>query len=74
MQKEIKKDSTEFKFMTDYFKFIQKFYTPEDKDEYWSSLLEEGNKLHDKYKGCKLAEEHILFFLNWKEREGVKKG
>ena len=45
------KGSREFAFFADFWKMVQKYYLPEDTDEYWDNLIAEAAQLKKKYDG-----------------------
>lgn len=49
-----KKGSKEFEWFTDFWKIVQKFWTPElDNHDYWESLIDFCGTFCDKYKSDK---------------------
>ena len=47
---ELQKDSEEFEIHQVCWKYYKKYYTPQDTDEYWESVIEEGNEIIKRYK------------------------
>ena len=43
------KGSKEFCFFTEFWMLVQKYYIPEDTEEYWQSLDDNANELAEKY-------------------------
>ena len=39
----------EQRFFTEFWNFRKKYYIPEDDDDFWNSLINEGDALADKY-------------------------
>ena len=63
MQKPLGKDSLEYQFMAEYWKFIQEWWHVEDTDEWWNAYYEARNALSKKYIHISdFADEHILAF------------
>lgn len=71
-----KKDSEEFKIVNEFLLILQRYYLPEEKDEYWESLLKELNDYYKKY-DTKLARGLAKFAMNYldeKYREAKENG
>lgn len=49
--KRFERNSEEFYFFGDYWNLAQKYFIPEDGEEYWQDLIDDCSKLADKYKG-----------------------
>lgn len=49
--KKFEKGSEEFLFFMEFWQMVQKYYIPEDSDEYWDDLLSQAAKLTKKYQG-----------------------
>lgn len=62
------KDSIEYKFMADFYKFCKKYYEVKNTDEYWKELTEESIKLSRKYGDTEFVSNLILGFINYAER------
>jgi len=48
--KRFSKDSREFQFFGEFWKLAQKYYVPEESDEYWDNLIKDCSSLCNKYK------------------------
>lgn len=68
MKKELGKGSVEWRFMADYWKYVQEWYEPEDNAQWWENFREASNKLADKYDGNEFAVSHVLNFCMLQER------
>lgn len=70
MQKALDKNSIEYKFMRDYWGFIQEWFAPDgDLNKWWSDFHAAANKFSEDYAGCKFAQEHILCFCLYQEKK-----
>ena len=49
-EKKFSKGSEEWQMFMDYWALCQKYWEPEDNDEYWDSLITETDVFYDKYK------------------------
>ncbi len=67
--KKFSKDSKEFQFFGEFWKLAQKYYVPEESDEYWDNLIKDCSSLCNKYKdtfflhmvsGLQIALEEVL--------------
>ncbi|MCI9201470.1 MAG: hypothetical protein HFI03_13970 [Lachnospiraceae bacterium] len=58
------KGSCEWYMFQDYWKLCQKFWFPEDNNEYWDEVIKETNDFYKKYKEIELAENIALAFIN----------
>ena len=70
------KGSQEFQFFAEFWGMVQKYYIPEDKDEYWESLDKDANDLANKYDD-KLFDSLIISFVTEmakKLEEGKRNG
>lgn len=70
--KKFEKGSTEFNFFGDFYRFAQKYYFPDDSDEYWDAVLKDASELNRRYPGnfCK----HIVQgFLDYAEAENKER-
>lgn len=65
--KRFEKGSEEWDLFQDYWKLCQRFWVPEEKDDYWASLLKALDDFQDKYKNEPLAQELALAL--WKSSE-----
>lgn len=48
-KKKFEKGSREFKFFADFWQFVQDHYIVDDSDDYWDSILDNGDQLMRKY-------------------------
>lgn len=68
------KGTSERAMFNDYWELCQKFYEPEDKDEYWQELVDAIDEFDRKYqRNCSLAIyicSAYVTFLEEKFREG----
>lgn len=62
MRKQLIKQDAEWQMFADYYKIYQDFYTPEDSDEYWKSLVAEADKFYKKY-NTQYAKSIILAYV-----------
>ena len=70
------KGSKEFCFFREFWDLIQKYYIPENTDEYWQSLDEDANDLANKYDD-KFFDSLIISFVTEmakKLEEGKRNG
>ena len=49
MEKKFNKDSWQWKFFQEYWKFVQKYYIPEATDEWWEDVIAKADELYKKY-------------------------
>ena len=49
MKKEIERDSEEWKIFNRIWKFYQDYAIPENKDDYWESIVKEISKIEKEY-------------------------
>lgn len=54
--KKLEKGSDEWQFFQDFWKFRQKYYDPEDKDEWFNELINEATLLSKKYENTEFGE------------------
>ena len=67
--KQFDRDSEEFKFFAEYYKFVQKYYIPENTDPYWDDMLAEANLMYQKYH-IDYCREIIMATIGFLERKG----
>ena len=67
------KGTKEWEMFSDYYQLIQKYYIPENKDDYWDNVVEEMDGFCEKYKQVPLARKIAMAFLKTMEEE-LKKG
>jgi len=49
--KKFEKDSEEFQFFKEFYKFVQDYYIPENTEEYWDGFVDESKRISEKYRG-----------------------
>ena len=54
----------EQKFFTELWNLRKKYYTPEDNDDYWSSMVNEFTELRDKYDKISISYKMILIVMD----------
>ena len=54
----------EQKFFTEFWNLRKKYYTPEDNDDYWSSMVNEFTELRDKYDKISISYKMILIVMD----------
>ena len=54
----------EQKFFTDLWNLRKKYYTPEDSDDYWSSMINEFTELRVKYEKVSISYKMILLIID----------
>lgn len=55
-------------WMNDFWAYQKKFYEVKNTDKYWSSLVDEGNKLIDRYPNY-FATSAVMGFIGWRENQ-----
>lgn len=58
------KDSHEWHMFQDYWKLCQKFWVPENNDEYWKAIVRETDDFYEKYKDITLSKKIALAFVD----------
>lgn len=66
------KGSKEWNMFRDYWNLCQKFWIPEDSEEYWNLVLKESIEFKKKYESLPLANEIRLVLLEHLFREAKK--
>ena len=51
-------------FFTDLWNLRKKYYTPEDNDDYWSSMVNEFTELRVKYEKVSISYKMILLIID----------
>ena len=73
MKSEFGKDSTERQMFVDFWNLSQRYWIPEDSDEYWSNLLYDVEEFANKYKDtCRLGmyiATDLICFLEEKNKK-----
>lgn len=59
--KRFEKGTTEFQWFGDFWSMVQQYWIPEDKDEYWESLIAAISEFSNKYK----QEPEIVLFTTY---------
>ena len=54
----------EQKFFTELWNLRKKYYTPEDNDDYWSSMINEFTELRVKYEKVSISYKMILLIID----------
>ena len=54
----------EQKFFTELWNLRKKYYTPEDNDDYWSSMVNEFTELRVKYEKVSISYKMILIVMD----------
>lgn len=63
------KGSKEWLMFQDYWKLCQKFWVPEDNDEYWEMVKDTTDDFYEKYKDIALAREIAGAFVKVMEKQ-----
>ena len=66
------KGSKEWNMFRDYWNLCQKFWIPEDSEDYWNLVLKESIEFKKKYESLPLANEIRLVLLEHLFREAKK--
>lgn len=66
------KNADGWKMLQDYYILVQKYYIPEDTDEYWESVIAEMDKFAKKYSSVPLARKITMAFIQTLEEESKK--
>lgn len=73
--KKFQKGFEEWLMFMDYWQLCQRFWEPEEQDEYWDDVAKETNLFYEKYNHVGLAEHITLALLDYLEersRNGKK--
>jgi hypothetical protein len=70
--KKFDKNSDEFKFFGEFWKWTQEHYIPEDSDEYWEELLASAAVICNKYKDHKLFPKLMITVLDYLGEENKR--
>ena len=65
-EKKFSKGSEEWQMFMDYWELCQKYWEPEDNDEYWESLINAGDAFCKKY-DSQYARDLVLAFMASRE-------
>ena len=52
MKSKLNKGTNEFSFFSDFYNYLSEFYIPDNTEEYYEGLMQEADKLLDKYSKC----------------------
>lgn len=64
MKQEFKKGSLERAFFSEFYELCEKYWVPEDSDDYWRSMIRDTEALNEKYKELQpLSKEIIVGFV-----------
>jgi hypothetical protein len=64
MEQEFKKGSLERAFFSEFYELCEKYWVPEDSDDYWRSMIRDTEALNEKYKELQpLSKEIIVGFV-----------
>ena len=64
MEQEFKKGSLERAFFSEFYELCEKYWVPEDSDDYWKSMIRDTESLNEKYKELQpLSKEIIVGFV-----------
>ena len=70
--KRFDKNSEEFKFFGEFWKWTQKHYIPEDSDEWWEEALASSAVICNKYKDRKLFPKLMITVLDYLGEENER--
>jgi len=65
--KKHEKNSSEWKMIYELWIFFQKYWTPEDNDQYWEQLIDEADNFCKKFWNVPLSRFLVMAFLNYVE-------
>ena len=64
MEQEFKKGSLERAFFSEFYELCEKYWVPENSDDYWRSMSRDTEALNEKYKELQpLSKEIIVGFV-----------
>lgn len=64
MEQEFKKGSLERAFFSEFYELCEKYWVPEENDDYWRSMIRDTEALNEKYKELQpLSKEIIVGFV-----------
>ena len=64
MEQEFKKGSLERAFFSEFYELCEKYWIPEDSDDYWRSMIRDTEALNEQYKELQpLSKEIIVGFV-----------
>lgn len=64
MEQEFKKGSLERAFFSEFYELCEKYWVPEESDDYWRSMIRDTEALNEKYKELQpLSKEIIVGFV-----------
>lgn len=76
MKKAFTKDSKERQFFSELWELCQRYWIPEDSDEFWQSFIDEIDQINEKYKDIHPAVKYMIagFVNGVKEDANMGKG
>lgn len=63
MEQEFKKGSLERAFFSEFYELCEKYWVPEDSDDYWRSMIRDTEVLNEKYKELQPLSKEIIVGL-----------
>ncbi len=70
MQKALDKNSIEYKFMRDFWGFIQEWYIPENSQKWWDGFHTAYNKLAEEYADSEFCIDMLYGFVSHQDSSG----
>lgn len=67
------KGSEEWMLFRDFWSYCQKYWTPEEKDEYWEKLINDGDAFCKKYGNSIFSRKLIMAFTAKLEEESKRR-
>ena len=72
MEKKFAKGSSEWMMFMDYWALCQKYWEPDDNDDYWESVVKETDVFYRKY-NSEFAKSLALTLVNELERKSISR-
>jgi hypothetical protein len=72
MEKKFAKGSSEWMMFMDYWALCQKYWDPDDNDDYWESVVKETDVFYRKY-NSEFAKSLALTLVNELERKSISR-
>lgn len=69
MQGDFSKNTKEYNFMADFYKYCQKHYIVENTQSYWDEVIKAGEELAKKYDNMALATNLVVGFISYAESQ-----
>ena len=66
-ERKFTKGCPEWLMFQDFYRFVQSYYLPENREEYWISCIDSISELFRKHKNVPLTKHILLGFLNYIE-------